>query len=187
MKPTEQEIEDILGQVTELTQSYAIWWELANKENRAAYKTAIEAYPNYFMAVFRSMQQSICIIVGRLFDNDNRTLSLRNLVKRLRSSSLAVAIQLDSEISLHDEAIRKCKTVRNKVYAHRDNSQNPEDLFKQVGVKPRDFNALVRVGQEIAAIFVDLSGFNSKSAVLKIFQDCESRAAEETRRALQRL
>jgi hypothetical protein len=51
MKPTEQELEDLIGQITELTWSYAIWWELANIENREAYRKAMEAYPNYFDGV----------------------------------------------------------------------------------------------------------------------------------------
>jgi hypothetical protein len=187
MKPTEQELEDLIGQIIELTWNYAIWWELANKENRAAYSKAMEAYPNYFLAVFRSTQQGICVIVARLFDKDSRTLSLRNLVKRLAGSSPALAKQLDSEISSHAPAIEKCKTVRDKVYAHRDKSPQPEDLFKQVGVKPKDFKALIRVAQEIVATLVELHGSNSKSAVLDRFQHCERDVVEETKLIIRQL
>jgi hypothetical protein len=187
MKPTGPELEDLIGQITELTWSYAIWWDLANKENRAAYSKAMEAYPNYFRAVFLSTQQGICVIVARLFDKDSRTLSLRNLVKRLAGSSSALAKQLHSEISSHDQAIEKCKTLRDKVYAHRDTSPQPGDLFKQVGVKPKDFKALVRGAQEIVATLVELHGSNSKSAVLDRFQHCERDVIEETRLIIGRL
>jgi hypothetical protein len=136
MKPTEQELEDLIGQIIELTCS---------------------------------------------------TLSLRYLVKRLAKSSPALAKQLDSEISSRDPAIQKCKTVRNKVYAHRDKSLQPEDLFKQVGVKPKDFKALVRVAQEIVATLVELNGSNSKSAALDRFQHCERDVAEETKLIIRQL
>jgi len=63
MKPTEKDLEDLIGQIIELTWSYAIWWELANIKNREAYRKAMEAFPNYFRAVFHSMQQGICVIV----------------------------------------------------------------------------------------------------------------------------
>ena len=181
MEPTEPELEVLIGQIIELTWSYAIWWELANKENRAPFSKAMEAYPNFFNAVFHSTQQGICVIVARLFDKDSRTLSLWNLVKRLAVSSPALAKQLDSKISLHDAAIEKCKKLRNKVYAHRDMSPRSEDLFKQVGVKPKDFKALVCVAQEIVATLVEGHGSNSNSAVLDRFQHCERDAVDETK------
>src|SRR6266481_4745991 len=98
MKPTPQEIQDIVGQVTELTWSYAIWWELVNKKNRPKFETAFREYPNFFTAVAASMLQGICVIVRRLFDSRKDVLSVRNLVTNLQGTHPLIAAELIKQI-----------------------------------------------------------------------------------------
>jgi len=115
MKPTGQQIQDIIGQVTELTWSYAIWWELVNKANRTAYKEAFEAFPNYFTATFCSMQQGIFVIIARLFDKRRDVVSLANLVTSLKSTDPHLARQLALEIDRNRSLIETCQKLRHRV------------------------------------------------------------------------
>ena len=156
MKPTGQQIQDLVGQVTELTWSYAIWWELVDNKNRSKFEPAFKQYPNFFAATAFLMQQSICVIIRRLFDSRNDVLSIPKLVNELNATHPQVAIELKEKIDKHSGLVEKCTLLRHKVYAHRDGKLSPESTFKQVERK------------------------NSKAKMLDTFQHCERDAATET-------
>jgi len=187
MKPTGQEIQDIVGQVTELTWNYAIWWEIVNKTNRERYKDVFEAYPNFFTAVFCSMQQSILVIVARLFDERHDVLSLANLVTNLVSTDPGLSKKLNSEIAQNQNLIQTCRKLRHKVYGHRDSTLTPKQVFVQFPIKPKEFKVLLRCTHQVAAALAEVHGANKGVAVLDNFEHCENDAATELRLIIQRL
>src|SRR5260221_4130649 len=96
MKTYEEKIPETISDVIEFTWSYAIWWELVNKENFQRYSKAREAYPNFFQAMIGSFQQGLCVITHRLFDEgkNNKIQSLPKLINHLKSSNSSLARQL---------------------------------------------------------------------------------------------
>lgn len=185
MKPTGQQIQDIIGQVTELTWSYAIWWELVNKTNRIDFSKAFEAFPNYFTATFCSMQQGMFVIVARLFDERQDVVSLINLVKNLRASDPHLAGQLTSEMNQNWSIIKKCQKLRHKVYGHRDLSSSPQKAFQDLPIKPKDLKTILKSIQSLTAALAEAEGKNSRVSVLDNFEHCEADAACEAKMILQ--
>jgi hypothetical protein len=180
MKPTAQQIQDIVGQVTELTWSYAIWWELVNKENRPKFKFALGEYPNFFSAVVATMLASVCVIVRRLFDSRTDVLSIPSLVNSLQATHPQRAAALRTQIDGHSALIQKFTLLRHKVYAHRDGTLDPAAAFNQAQIKPKELREVVHLIQEITGALCEVEGKNSKATMLDTFQHCERDAAEET-------
>ena len=180
MKPTGQQIQDLVGQVTELTWSYAIWWELVDNKNRSKFEPAFKQYPNFFAATAFLMQQSICVIIRRLFDSRNDVLSIPKLVNELNATHPQVAIELKEKIDKHSGLVEKCTLLRHKVYAHRDGKLSPESTFKQVEIKPKEFRQVVHLIHDLVATLSEVERKNSKAKMLDTFQHCERDAATET-------
>ena len=180
MKPTGQQIQDIVNQVTELTWSYAIWWELVNSKNRSKFEAAFKQYPNFFAATTFSMQQGVCVIVRRLFDPRKDVLSIPRLVDDLKTTHPQMAAELKGKIDKHSALVEKCTLLRHKVYAHRDGRLTPENAFKQAQIKPQEFREVVHFIHDVAATLSEVEGKNSKATMLDTFHHCERDAATET-------
>lgn len=180
MKPTGKEIQDIVGQVTELTWSYAIWWELVNKANRPQFELAFGEYPNFFSAVIATTLQSVCVIVRRLFDSRTDVLSIPNLVNSLQVSHPQIAGALKRQIDGHSGLIQKCTLLRHKVYAHRDGTLDPAAAFNQAQIKPKELHEVVHLIHDITGTLCEVEGKNSKATTLDTFQHCQRDAADET-------
>jgi hypothetical protein len=184
VKPTKQQIEDIVSQATELTWSYSIWWELVKIHNEKLAKPLAYKYPNFYMAVANSMLQGMVVIIQRLFDGRTDCLSLRGLVRKLSKNHPAVSKSLEGQIASHERLLKKCKVLRHKVYAHRDGALTPQDCFKTVAVKPNEFRELVYFVHDLVAELSELEGTRRKSEILQTLQHCDSDVGDEVRAIL---
>ncbi len=185
MKPSVNSIQDIKGQVIELTWSYVIWWELSYKENRARFKEVLQTYPNYFEAVRRSMEQGFCVTAYRLFDMDGRVTSLLKLAQNLKNSDGVLAQQLTSRIDAHKTLLKKIQLIRQNVYGHRNEKLSPTDAYKKVKIKPTEMKTILLLVQETAAALAEAAGVQSKDSLLERFRHCESNAKDEAIHILQ--
>lgn len=187
MKPSSDSIQDIKGQVTELTWSYAIWWELSYVQNRTRFKAVLQAYPNFFEAVRLSMEQGFCVTTYRLFDKEARATSLIKLIQNLKKSDEMLAQQLGSRIDANKELLKKIQIIRQNVYGHRNEKLSPKDAYQKARLKPNEMKAILLLVQETAAALAEAAGTQSKDSSLDRFHHCESDAKDEATLILQAL
>jgi hypothetical protein len=180
MKPTKAQMQDIIGQATELTWAYSIWWSIVGKQNQKVSKIAFRNYPNFCHAVAKCMQQSMTVTVQRLFDSRKDCLTLRQMVAGLAATNPVKCKELTVVIAAHEHLLKKCKILRHNVDAHRNATLTPVACFKTVAITPREFRELVYLVHEIVASLSEVEGSRSRDEVLQTLSYCDSDVADET-------
>lgn len=120
---------DIEGQVIELTWGYAVWWVVADKDNRPRFQQVFETYPNYFKATFTLFQSAFFVAAHRLFDHEKSSLSLRLLVQLLEASNPTRAAMLHNKLQANEPLLLKVLRLRHNVFGHRSHSKAPAAEF----------------------------------------------------------
>jgi len=142
------DVSEMKDRVVELTRSHAILWVLWDSENCKHYSHVIESHVDFFRAIDSSLFQGFCVITYQLFDRRGDVKSLPELIGYLSSLNPKLERQLKSKIDSQKPLLDKFFTYRNKIYAHRDKSKPPWEVF---GNQPK-----LRVKSEMKAI-VDLA------------------------------
>lgn len=179
-RPVSDLIQDIVGQVIELTWCYSIWWVVADKSNRPKYQTVLMAYPNYFKATFELYQATFFVVAHRLFDHEKSSVSLRSLVQSMATSNPTLTAVLEKKLDGSADRLSKVLRVRHNVYGHRSKSISPQTEFARLGIKPNDMKALVQLAQEIIIELAVELGEPESGALADKFKRCEQDVRDET-------
>ncbi len=151
---------EINGSVIELSRSYAILWVFWDKENNNIYFQVIKDHPDFFGAIADSLFLGFCVITYRLFQDAESVLSLPCLINYLSSIDQKLSQQLTLKIEGQRPLLKKYISYRHKIYAHRDKSKRPREVFGSQ-LKPRvksEMKAIVNLAQEIIGALAKASG-----------------------------
>ena len=187
MQTKSEVIQDIIGQVVELTWCHSLWWAIVNKADRTHNQDVIVAYHNFFAASVFAFQQSFFVSANRLFDEDSRASSLRKLVTDLDSKNQALADKLKGRLQAEAAPLKKILLLRHNVYGHRSSSISPTDLFNKVGIKPNEMKAVLGLAQEITIALAVEAGVSTEDALVDKFKLCAENVCDETRRIIEAL
>jgi hypothetical protein len=145
---------------------------LLEKSNASRYSRVERSYPDFFITLADSLRGSFFVTAYRLFDKRTDVNSLAQLVNRLEVSDPSLAARLRHKMAtVADITDNKVKTLRHKVFAHRDGSQSPQAWFAAAGITPREMQELVRTAQDIISTLVGVEAKDDLARKLRSYED----------------
>lgn len=94
MSNQQRALEIFRGEVTAVSESYFIWKNINNLIARnEAIKRGVNENPRIWNAMLFSFQNSFLIVLGRLFDNDERSLSIHTLLQSGKENVIQYSLE----------------------------------------------------------------------------------------------
>ncbi len=161
---------ELIERVIELARSYAIWWELVNVENRAQRERDIQAHEDFFGATAHAHFQAIVVVLYQLFDRNRTTKSIPNLLRRFEATDPGAVAKIKQDVAPHWLILKKVFDIRGNVYAHRNGSLSPEDVFARANLSANALGALVSVAEDAVATLGALASIDSREELIAEFE-----------------
>jgi hypothetical protein len=185
-----EDIWEMNERVIELSRSYAILWVFWDSENNKRYSDVIKDHQDFFYAIGSSLFQGFCIITYQLFDKRGDVKSLPDLINYLTSLDQKLEQQLKSKIDSQRPLLDKFFSFRHKIYAHRDKSKRPWEVFgnqSKTRIKS-EMKAIVDLAQEIISAMAEAAGIEKDEFVenLRLREDNAGIDATEVLKALEK-
>jgi AbiU2 len=185
-----EDIWEMNERVIELSRSYAILWVFWDSENNKHYSGVIKDHQDFFYAIGSSLFQGFCIITYQLFDKRGDVKSLPDLINYLTSLDQKLEQQLKSKIDSQRPLLDKFFSFRHKIYAHRDKSKRPWEVFgnqSKTRIKS-EMKAIVDLAQEIISAMAEAAGIEKDEFVenLRLREDNAGIDATEVLKALEK-
>ena len=146
----------------------------------------INLYKGFFLPVSSALHQAMFMGFSRIFDTDNRTMSLMNLLRIAKTNQLEftpnITVQeledMTSQLLRHNDVLTKIKVLRDQKLAHLDANLQPTSPTTKA-----EISNLIEI---ICEIFNKLSIGHDRSQYAWEFQRKDSKtAAGEVIRILQ--
>lgn len=185
------DVREMNERVTELSRTYAIFSALINRHTYKRYQREINNHRDFFETIANSLFQGFCVITYQLFDSGKRgdVKSLPVLINYLSSLDPKIGQKLRLSIDAQRPLLDKFFSFRHKVFAHRDKSQPPWEIF---GTQPRSvfktqMKAIVHLSQNIISELADTAGLIDKKVFIGNIRRRETFAGKDTFVILQTL
>jgi len=143
MSKIEAKARELAGIVAELSQHYALWWELGHPEIRSKWKRQFNDHSDFFDSSARAHFQSVLIMAYQLLDSRSDVVSIRKLLQEIEVSHSALVAASNAAISPHQEIFDRMNGIRSKVFAHRDSALGPDAIFELASLSPEAIGACV--------------------------------------------
>ena len=145
------ELSDICG---DLCVHFALWQELRLPENVEKYSAAILDHREFFDTTADSHLMSTVVLMHVLTDTRDDSLSVPNLLDSIRNYRPGVVTEIEERMNPHGQIFEHVRTIRSKVYAHRDRNIGPDMVFSAAPITPNSLGACV---DTLASSVSDLS------------------------------
>lgn len=185
--PSASMIRDMVERVIELTRGYAIWWTLVDKANFDRYGMTINRHEDFFATTTHALFQNITIITHQLFDKRSGTTSLVNLTRELATSNPALQCKLMKEIEACEPHLRKVRSIRSNVYAHRSKAKCPENIFAEERLTPAEMERIVLLSQRLVVALAISAGMEDITDIKDELKRREEYACEDTQLIMEAL
>lgn len=182
------DVREMSERVIELSRSHAILWVLWDSENNRHYSNVIRDHQDFFYAIGSSLFQGFCVITYQLFDKRGDVKSLPELIGYLSSLDPKVERRLKSNIDSQKPLLDKFFSFRHKIYAHRDKSKRPWEVFgnqSKTRIKS-EMKAIVDLAQGIISALAETAGIE-KGEFVENLRLREENAGIDTREILEAL
>jgi len=186
-----EDIVEMKDTVVELTRCHTILWTLWNAKNCKRYAQVIEYHQDYFQGVATSLFRGFCIITYQIFDKRGDVKSFPELIGYLSSLNPKLERQLKANIDSQKPLLDKFFSYRNKIYAHRDKSKRPWEIFGQQS-KTRvksEMKAILGLAQNITSAFAGAAGLDRDEFVenFRLRKKYAAYGAREVFKALEKM
>jgi hypothetical protein len=149
MDVTKQHASELIEEAYSLSVSYALWLQLVHPDNQAQFSVAMRKYKAFFEAIKESLFKAITVSTYLLLDRRDDSISIFQLIKSLRGSYPALANKVSDLFQPSEEIFEQIKTLRLKVYGHRDKKACPETIFKAAKLSPESIGHCVDLLEQI--------------------------------------
>jgi len=146
-------INDIIKTLRHAKACHEAWWFMFD-ESQAHILNFRRKYISFFETVKPALYTTFVIKLSSIFDEDNRSISLRTLMKEIKKSADNTnEIFQAKSIDFDDlwKRGRKLFEYRNKVIAHRNRNISTKNFAKETGFKYSDLKAIL----DDALMFLD--------------------------------
>ncbi len=151
-KRTIQYIKELQNAVIVAALNYEIWWVYKEKENRKRFVDTLNAYPLFFQTSLHAHFVAMIISLYRLFETRQDSVSVPQLVKMIKeqgSVSETDIQKIESAITQIKPLWVKVSVLRNKLFGHKSNALDSEEIWKEARVKPNEFRKLIDESKKI--------------------------------------
>lgn len=133
--------------------SWTIWFQLYSYEfGGHEFGLAIQIHRPFFEAVCSSCQHLTMINLHELFKGRKDTNNFGSLIQMCKSEG-RVNDSLEQEfhaiLDKHKPLINKVGKLRGNYFGHKTRKQTPEETFRDAGLKIRDIDVLLDVGNRL--------------------------------------
>jgi hypothetical protein len=183
------DVRELNERVTELSRNYAIFWVFLAPENCKRYSKVIEDHRDFFDAIASSLLQGFCVITYQLFDKRGDVKSLPALINYLTSLKPVLEQQLKRSVDSQKPLLDKFFSFRHKIYAHRDKSKAPWEIFgtqSKTRLKS-EMKAIVQLAQEIIGALAEASGVAKRNKMVKNIRHRQNHAGWDAHEILKTL
>lgn len=176
-----QYIKELQNAITVAGLNYEIWWVYKEKESRKRFVDTLNAYPLFFQTSLHAHFVAMIIALYRLFETRQDSVNVPQLVKIVKNQGSVSEIdiqKIETEITQIKPLWVKVSILRNKLFGHKSNALDNEEIWKEAKVTPNEFRKLIDESKKIlnqAASLWDRSGhaFNlsSKEDTIELLED----------------
>lgn len=176
-----QHIKELQNAITVAGLNYEIWWVYKEKESRARFVDTLNDYPLFFQTSLHAHFVAMIIALYRLFETRQDSVNVPQLVKMIKDQASVSEIDIqniEAEISQIKPLWVKVSILRNKLFGHKSNALDNEEIWKEAKVTPNEFRDLIDESKKILNHLTSLwdrSGhaFNlsSKKDTIKLLED----------------
>ena len=170
MKTYENELDEMIGAVIELTWNHTIFCTLfveKDVELETRKCKARNAHPEFFLVIHNSLLCSFCVTTDLLFhkDKNGKATSLCNLIRDIEASKPDVAKQLNEKIYAKKNLIEKVGTLRNEVCAHLWEAKTQQEVFAEADVRLNMMKEIIDLAQIIICELAEEAGGNRRKNI----------------------
>lgn len=128
--------------------SYQVWWLYASSDTRPKYLETMDRYSEFYRFDEEAHFRSIVIGLHTLFDGRGDTATI---AKILKCSSLEKKSEIKIRKRLADlqPITSKIKTLRDKLFAHRDHQLGYSEVYKRAAITPNELRTVMSASIEI--------------------------------------
>jgi hypothetical protein len=173
------ETEELRRLVTVAGLNLEAWLALHTTPNWRVQNTYIPYFQTAVSAHFASMVMAFYC----LYETNPKSTNIPGVLRQLRATSRLPEVDLDQLDKTQADLKHlwvKISVLRNKVFGHREREITIDDVFKQAGLRPNDFETLfdetARLLNEVTrALFKSAHALNlgAKQAVMALHEDIE--------------
>jgi hypothetical protein len=133
--------------------SFDIWRLYAGASTRPTFFAGMEEYSEFFWFDEEAHFRVAVVGIYSLFDGRTDTVTLTSLIDAVKALGNDVA-SIRSRLELLAHAVKAVKTLRHKLFAHRDHGLGYNEAYQLAKVRPDDLRTLL---DESLAILNDLA------------------------------
>lgn len=178
---TNQYIKELQNAITVAGLNYEIWWVYKEKESRKRFADTLNAYPLFFQTSLHAHFVAMIIALYKLFETRQDSVNVPQLVKIIKDQGSVSEIdiqKIEAEISQIKSLWVKVSILRNKLFGHKSNALDNEEIWKEAKVTPNEFRKLIdeskKILNQLTSVW-DRSGhaFNlsSKEDTIELLED----------------
>lgn len=143
----EQYIQDLANTIYAAESNYEMW--LFYKDSKKHFEVNPNEYPLFFKTSIHAHFVAMIIALYRLFENRKKrdTVNFNGLIKLLKEDCSFPEKELSRFVSEIKEAKvfwKKVSILRNKLFAHKANSLNYIQIFKEANITPNQLRDLIK-------------------------------------------
>ena len=136
-------LESINNRIMFINECHTTWWYLrGNNPNRDKILDIYNRYLDFFEVIRVSLFSTIINSLSTLFDNDCRSISFNNLIKRIYPNDKPFTSKLINYNELHKKG-RRMWDFRSKSIAHCDERTLETDFLKETNLTFNDLKSMI--------------------------------------------
>lgn len=132
--------------------NYEIWWVYKEKESRKRFLATLNAYPLFFQTSLHAHFVAMIISLYRVYETRRDTINFPQLIKKLKKHS-PISNKDMERITSNIDKIKplwvKVSVLRNKMFAHRSNDLDYDEIWEEAKIKPNQFKELIDESKRI--------------------------------------
>ncbi len=165
---TKQQIEEITEAVVRLTQFHAIWLEIVTPKTAVKYDGVRREYFDFFEPVCHSFFQGFYVGAYQLLDHRSDSKHIHSLIEAVSMNDATMAGKLKAQLENYSGSA-KVKTVRHKIFAHRDRFLSPNQVLAKSPILVKEMEETLIFLQDIVSTVVEALGGGAKT-VFQVFE-----------------
>jgi len=176
-----QYIKELQNAITVAGLNYEIWWVYKEKDSRKRFVDTLNAYPLFFQTSLHAHFVAMIIALYKLFETRKDSVNVPQLVKIIKDQGSVSEIdiqKIEVEIAQIKSLWVKVSILRNKLFGHKSNALDNEEIWKEAKVTPNEFRKLIdeskKILNQLTSVW-DRSGhaFNlsSKEDTIELLED----------------
>ncbi|MEZ9916363.1 hypothetical protein [Vibrio breoganii] len=145
-KNTTKILNDLKISIDEAVRHREIWWELGFSQNRKEFKAEFDSqeYNYYLHASYEAHSLSMFLALGKIFDPDSRSSSIRALKANLAENGRKdISLLISETLKPFEINVQKILDVRSKIIAHTDTNYTEQSVLKSNSLSPNDIKDLI--------------------------------------------